>query len=67
MSASKKIVGIICLVLTDDKNEHLTYNIPGCIYGPDPPINILEITAMGEFFNDSANVHSPLDDDGTTV
>ena len=27
--SSKKLVGIIRLVLTDDKNEHHIYNIPG--------------------------------------
>ena len=48
-SSSKKLVGIICLVLTDDKNKYHTYDIPGCIYDTDSPINILGIPALGNF------------------
>ena len=66
-SASTKLVGIICLVLTDDKNDHHTYNIPGCIYDPDSPINILGIPALGKHFNDSANINNPLNNNGTSV
>ena len=66
-SASTKLVDIIRLVLTDDKNEHHTYNISGCIYDPDSPINILGIPALGNFFNDGANINKPLDDGGTTI
>ena len=66
-SASTKLVGVIRLVLTDDKNEHHTYNLQGCNYDPDSPINILGIPALGKFFNDGANINNPLDIDGTTV
>ena len=45
-SASKTLVGIICLILTNDKNEHHRYNIPRCIYDPNSSINILGITAL---------------------
>ena len=60
-------MGIIRQVLTDDKNEYHTNNIPHCIYTPDSPINILGIPALGKCFNDVANINNPLDDDGTTV
>ena len=66
-SASTKLVDIIRLVLTYDKNEHNIYNIPGCIYNPDSPLNILGIPALGKKFNDGANINNPLDNDGTTV
>ena len=49
-SASTKLVGIILLVLTDDKKEHHAYNIPGCVYDTDSPINILGIPALGNKF-----------------
>ena len=67
MSSSTKLVGIIFPVLTDDKNKHHTYNITGCIYDPDSPINIFGIPALGKFFNDGANINNPLNDDRTTV
>ena len=66
-SSSTKLVGIICLVLTHNKNEHHTYNIPGCIYDPDSPINIWGISALVKLFNDGANINKPRDNDGTTV
>ena len=66
-SASTKLVGIIRLLLTEEKNENQIYDIPGCIYDLDSPINILVIPELVKCFNDSANFHNPLHDDGTTV
>ena len=57
--ASKTLVGIICLVLTDNKKEHHTYNIPGRIYDPDFPISILGIPAL-EFFSMMAQILTTL-------
>ena len=41
--------------------------MPGCVFGPATPINILGIPALGTFFYDNANAGSPYDKDGTTL
>ena len=66
-SASTKLVGIIRLVMTDNKNQHHAYNIPGFIYNTDFPINKLGIPALSKIFNNGANISNPLNDNGTTV
>ena len=49
------------------KRSHHTYDIPDCIFDPESPINILGIPPLGAYFKDSATVHNPFDDDGTTI
>ena len=62
-----ELVGICRLVLTDNKNKNYTYDVPGCVFDPATPINILGVPALGTFFGDNANASSPYDEDGTTI
>ena len=55
------------LVLTDDTNRHHYLKTPGCIFDPESHINSLGIPPLGKYFNDSAGVHEPFDNDGTTI
>ena len=67
VSTKTQIVVICRLVLTNNTNINHTYDVPGCVFDPSTPINILGIPALGTFFGDSANVGSPYDEDGTTI
>ena len=67
MSVSTKLVGVIRLVLTDDSNKHHIYDVPGFVYDPDIPLNILGVPCLGKYFDDGADIRNPLDEDGTTV
>ena len=62
-----KLVGAQHLVLTDDSNKNHIYTIPGCVYNPDSPLNILGVPTLGKFFKDSASLSNELGEDGTTV
>ena len=37
-STKTQLVGIFCLVLTDNKNENYTYDMLGCVFDPATPI-----------------------------
>ena len=67
MSVSTKLVGVLCLVLTDDSNKHHIYDVPGCVYEPKSPLNILGVPCLVKYFDDGADIRNPLDEDGTTV
>ena len=41
--------------------------MPGCVFDPSTPINILGVPALGMFFGNNANAGSPYDEDGTTI
>ena len=41
--------------------------MPGCVFDPSRPINILGVPALDTFFGDNANAISPYDEDGTTI
>ena len=41
--------------------------VPGCVYDPDTPLNILGVPALGLFFGDSADDSGMLAADGTTI
>ena len=43
MSVSTKLVGVLRLVLTYDSNKRHIYDVPGCIYDPESPLNILGV------------------------
>ena len=47
-----KYVGTMRLVLTDDAFKHHSYEIPGCVYDPESPINIIGVPFVGKFFGD---------------
>ena len=49
-STKTQIVGIFCLVLTDNKNKNYTYDVPGCVFDLATPINILGAPALGTFW-----------------
>ena len=59
VSTKTQLVGICCLVLTDNTNINYTYDVPGYAFDPATPINILGVPALGTFFGDNANAGSP--------
>ena len=67
VSTKTKLVGPIRLVLTDNSNHNHIYIIPGCVYDPDTPLNILGVPALGSFFGDSAYASNMLGADGTNI
>ena len=46
VSTKTQLVGIFRLVLTNNKNENYTYDVPGCVFDPATPINILGVPAL---------------------
>ena len=66
VSTKTQQVGICRLVLTYNTNINYTY-VPGCVFDPATPINILGVPALGTLFGDNANSGSPYDKDGTTI
>ncbi|KAL7531889.1 hypothetical protein ACHAXR_006612 [Thalassiosira sp. AJA248-18] len=66
LTTKTKFVGKMCLVLTDDANNNHTYEVPGCVFDPDSPINILGVPFLGKFFGDQSDNEYEMDD-GTTV
>ena len=67
VSTKTQLVGICRLVLTNNKNINYTYDVPGCVFDPSKPINILGVPAPGTFFGDNSNAGSPYEEDGTTI
>ena len=67
VSTKTQLVGICRLILTGNSNIHHTYDVPGCVFDPATPINILGVPALGTFFGDNSNASSPYDEDGTTI
>ena len=67
VNTETKLVGSIRLVLTDNSNKNHVYIVPGCIYDPGSPLNILGVPALGKFFGDSADASDMLTSDGTTI
>ena len=67
LTITTKIVSDLHLVLTNNSNEHHTYSIPGCVYNPESPLNILVIPVLGEYFDDGADIQCPLEEEGTTI
>ena len=56
LTTTTKLVGALRLVLTNNSNEHHTYSIPGCVYDPESPLNILGVPALGEYFDNGADI-----------
>ena len=42
-------------VLTDNANVNHTYEVPGCVFDPDSPINIIGVPYLGKFFGDQSD------------
>ena len=49
------------LILTDDANKNHSYVIPGCVFYPKTPVNILGVPALGTLFGDNADSTDPLE------
>ena len=61
---SSQYVGMIRIIMMDDEGKSFEYDIPGAVYDPDSPFNILGIPFLGKFFGKDNDI--PLmDDDGT--
>ena len=67
VSTETKLVGPIRLVLTYNSNQNHVYIVPGCVYDPDTPLNILRVPALGSLFGDSADASNMLAADGTNI
>ena len=67
LTTTTKIVGALRLVLTDEINQHHAYSIHGCFYGPETPLNTLGVPALGAYFDNGADIRSPLEEDRTTM
>ena len=67
LTTTTKLVRTLCLLLTEDSNEHHVYKISQCIYDPKRPLKILGIPYLGTFFRDNTDVHSTFAEDGTAV
>ena len=67
VSTETKIVGPIRLVLTDNINQNYDYIVPGCVYNPDTPLNILGVLELCSFFGDTADASDMLAEDGTNI
>ena len=48
-------------------DSRFLHKTPQRIYDPKIPLNIIGVPALGTFFGDNTDVHSPLTEDGTTV
>ena len=48
MSVSTILVGVLCLVLTDDSNKHHTYDITSWVYDPKSILSILGVPYLGK-------------------
>ena len=67
MSMSTKLVCVIRLVLTDKSTKQHTYDINGCVYDPESPLNILGVPCLGKYFDNGGDIRNLLNEDGTTV
>ena len=54
------------IVLTDNGNENIFYDVPGCMYDPETPINLIGISFLGNYFCSKDKIPN-LDDDGTWI
>ena len=63
MSVSTKLVGVLRLLLTYDINKKHIYDIPGCVYDPESPLNILGVPCLGKYFDDGTDIRNPPDED----
>ena len=54
----KKHVGTLHVVFTDDDGKEHTYDIPGVVYDPESPHNLLGIPFLAKFF---AHENEPID------
>ena len=67
VSTKTQLVGVCRLFLTNNTNIHHTYDVPGCVFDPDTPINILGVPDLCTFFGNNVNVISTYGEDGTTI
>ena len=67
VSTETKLVSPIRLVLTDNSNQNHVYIVPGCVYDPDTPRNILGVPALDSFFGDSSDARDMLAADDTNI
>ena len=66
LTTKTKFVGTMRLTLTCDGNENHTYDVPGCVFDPDSPINLIGIPFLGKYFGSHDTLKSS-DEDGTWV
>eukprot|EP00956_Cyclotella_meneghiniana_P040853 scaffold207340_cov112-Cyclotella_meneghiniana.AAC.1 len=45
--------GIIRLVLIDDTGDKHQYDIPGALYDPESPFNLLGVSYLSKYFGDA--------------
>ena len=67
LTTTTKLVGALRLVLTADSNKHHTYSIHGRVYDPESSPNTLGVPSLGSYFEDGADIQSPLEEDRTPI
>ena len=50
ISSKTWFIGMMWIILTDNGNENISYNVPGYVYDIETPINIIGIPFLGEYF-----------------
>ena len=50
LSSKTQYIGTMKIVLTNDENQNIFYDVPGCVYIPETPINLIDIPFLGEYF-----------------
>ena len=48
LTITTKLVGALCLVITNNRNKNHPYSISGCVYGLESPLNILGVPSVSE-------------------
>ena len=67
ITSTTKLVCALHLVINNDSNKHHTYSINNCVYYPESPLNTLGFPAIGVYFEDGADIRSPLQEDITII
>ena len=52
------------IIITNNGNENVSYDVPGCVYDPETPINLIVIPFLRDYFG--SNVKIPNSDNGGT-
>ena len=64
LSYKIRYIGTMQIVLTDDGNENISYDAPGCVYDPKTPSKLIDIPFLRELFGSKDKILKS-EDDGT--
>ena len=66
LSSNTRYIGTMQIIITDNGNENISYYVPGCVYDPETPINLIGIPFLRDYFGSKDKIPN-LDDDGTWI